>query len=89
MDSFAAYQALAHSVRDQLLDRWNATQHYHTSKDPHRVYYMSLEFLLGRTLDNAMSNLGLKDSYSKAMTGLGFKIEDLIEEVGTFFCLNF
>ncbi len=84
MDNFAAFQAIAHSVRDHLLDRWNLTQQSHTSQDPKRVYYMSLEFLLGRTLDNALSNLSMKEAYSKAMNGLGFKVEDLIEEVLPF-----
>jgi starch phosphorylase len=36
---------------------------YHTQKSPKRVYYLSLEFLLGRSLDNAVINLKLKDEY--------------------------
>ncbi|KAJ3020905.1 UNVERIFIED_CONTAM: Non-essential glycogen phosphorylase [Siphonaria sp. JEL0065] len=80
MDNFAAYFASAHSVRDRLLDHWNATQNYHSAKNPKRVYYMSLEFLLGRTLDNAMLNLSVKKSFNNALSGLGFRLEDLIEE---------
>ncbi|TPX68538.1 glycogen phosphorylase [Spizellomyces sp. 'palustris'] len=80
MDQFAAYQATAHSVRDHLIDRWNATQHCHSVKDPKRVYYMSLEFLIGRTLDNALLNLNLKDHYKRAIGGIGFTIEDLVDE---------
>ncbi|KAI9344247.1 carbohydrate phosphorylase-domain-containing protein [Obelidium mucronatum] len=80
MDNFAAYFAAAHSVRDRLLDHWNATQNYHSAKNPKRIYYMSLEFLLGRTLDNAMLNLSVKKSFNSALGGLGFRLEDLIEE---------
>lgn len=36
---------------------------WHTSKDPKRVYYLSLEFLLGRSMDNALLALGLKEEY--------------------------
>eukprot|EP00842_Homolaphlyctis_polyrhiza_P001009 jgi/Hompol1/1909/HPOL_000224-RA len=80
MDDFAAYQAVAFTVRDRLLDRWNATQQYHSAKDPKRVYYLSLEFLIGRTLDNAILNLGLKDRYKSAIGQIGFNLEDLISE---------
>ncbi|KAJ3121779.1 Non-essential glycogen phosphorylase [Nowakowskiella sp. JEL0407] len=80
MDAFAAYQALALTVRDQLIEHWNLTQQFHTSEDPKRVYYLSLEFLLGRTLDNAMLNLGLKEKFKEAIGGIGFNVEDCIEE---------
>lgn len=48
--------------------------------DPKRVYYLSLEFLLGRSLDNALLNLDVKPLYRDALKQLGFRIEDLIEE---------
>ncbi|KAJ3243784.1 Non-essential glycogen phosphorylase, partial [Chytriomyces hyalinus] len=80
MDKFAAYYAAAYSVRDRLIDRWNATQNYHSAKNPKRIYYMSLEFLLGRTLDNAMLNMEVKPAFDEALDGLGFTLEDLIEE---------
>ena len=80
MDEFAAYQAVAHSIRDRLLDKWNASQQYFTLQDPKRVYYLSLEFLLGRTLDNAMLNMGVKEKYKSALEKLGFSITDLIGE---------
>ncbi|KAJ3356156.1 Non-essential glycogen phosphorylase [Entophlyctis luteolus] len=80
MDAFAAYFAAAYSARDRLLDKWNATQTYHSLKNPKRVYYMSLEFLLGRSLDNAMLNMIVKKEFTSALEGLGFRIEDLIEE---------
>lgn len=48
--------------------------------DPKRVYYLSLEFLLGRSLDNALLNMDVKGLYCDALKQLGFRIEDLIEE---------
>ncbi|KAG8972721.1 Non-essential glycogen phosphorylase [Tulasnella sp. 425] len=59
---------------------WNDTQMLYTKKAPKRAYYLSLEFLMGRTLDNALLNLGLKDNYRVAAKSLGFEdFEELIE----------
>jgi starch phosphorylase len=80
MDDFAAYQATAYSTRDRLIDQWNETQLYLTSVSPKRVYYLSLEFLIGRSMDNALLNLGLKGTYKNAVGKLGFNLEDLVEE---------
>jgi starch phosphorylase len=80
MDDFAAYQAAAYTARDTLIDHWNETQQYLTAVSPKRVYYLSLEFLIGRSMDNALLNLGVKRMYSKATKNLGFNLEDLVEE---------
>lgn len=47
-DSRACYNATALSVRDRLIESWNDTQQHFTSEDAKRVYYLSLEFLIGR-----------------------------------------
>lgn len=57
----AAYAATSLAFRDQLIKEWNKTQQQQTFADSKRVYYLSLEFLMGRALDNAMLNIGLKD----------------------------
>lgn len=44
------------------------------------MYYLSLEFLMGRSLNNVILNLGVKDSFGEAIKGLGFRMEDLMEE---------
>jgi len=80
MDNFGSYQGTAYSLRDRLIDRWNITQQHHTREDPKRIYYLSLEFLLGRSLDNCLLSLGVKDIYKKALDELGFRLEDLIGE---------
>ncbi|KAI8895516.1 glycosyl transferase [Globomyces pollinis-pini] len=80
MDDFAAYQSAAYSVRDKLIENWNETQMNLTNITPKRVYYLSLEFLIGRSMDNALLNLNLKGEYSSAIKKIGFNMEDLIEE---------
>ena len=67
-------------MRDNLIERWNETQQCHSGLGVKRVYYLSMEFLMGRTLDNAVLNLGIKNEMGAALRELGFKLEDLIEE---------
>jgi len=59
-DELAAYGGTALAFRDRLIIDWNKTQQRHTLADQKRVYYLSLEFLMGRALDNAMLNVGMK-----------------------------
>ena len=73
------YKALALTVRDRLMDRWKKTRYSHIESQCKRGYYLSLEFLMGRTLGNAMLNLGITDTASQAMHQLGIKLEDLSE----------
>ncbi|KAI1795462.1 glycogen phosphorylase [Ganoderma leucocontextum] len=80
LDNLGAYQASALSVRDNLLVNWNETQLHYSRKSPKRAYYLSLEFLMGRTLDNALLNLGLKEKYQDGIDKLGFNLEDLIDQ---------
>ncbi|MCD7450255.1 hypothetical protein HAX54_004700 [Datura stramonium] len=81
-DDFEAYQALAHSVRDRLIERWHDTHQYFKKKDPKRIYFLSLEFLMGRSLTNSVINLGIQDQYADALTQLGFDFEVLAEQEG-------
>ncbi|KAI0078412.1 glycosyltransferase family 35 protein [Panus rudis PR-1116 ss-1] len=80
LDDFGAYQAAALSVRDNLIVNWNETQLHHTRNNTKRAYYLSLEFLMGRTLDNALLNLGVKPLYQEGVSKLGFNLEDLIDQ---------
>ena len=80
LDCLAGYQAVAHAVRDRLIERWNATQQFHTQQDVKRVYYMSMEFLLGRSLDNSVLNMGLKGPAAEALRQLGFDLERLVDQ---------
>jgi starch phosphorylase len=71
------YEALSLSVRDHLVERWIRTQSEYYSQGVRRVYYLSLEFLMGRTLRNAMINLGLLDQYRRALAGLDLSLDEL------------
>ncbi|KAF7704722.1 hypothetical protein HF521_021794 [Silurus meridionalis] len=76
------YFALAHTVRDHLVGRWIRTQQHYYEKDPKRIHYLSLEFYMGRTLQNTMINLGLQNACDEAIYQLGLDLEELedIEE---------
>ncbi|HBA86577.1 MAG TPA: glycogen phosphorylase [Geobacter sp.] len=74
------YQALAFTVRERLIERWNNTRYGYINADTKTGYYLSLEFLMGRALGNAMLNLGLEDAAHKALEELGLVLEDLVEE---------
>ncbi|GAT28521.1 glycogen phosphorylase GlpV/Gph1 [Aspergillus luchuensis] len=76
----AAYSGTALAFRDRLIIEWNKTQQRQASADQKRVYYLSLEFLMGRALDNAMLNVGLKDVAREGLKDLGFRVEDVISQ---------
>ena len=71
------FQALAFAARDRLMDRWFVTQDTYYRRDVKRVYYLSLEFLLGRLLTSNILNLGASGSYAEAMTRIGIDLERL------------
>jgi starch phosphorylase len=74
------YLALANTIRDRLVERWIETQQTHHALRAKRVYYLSLEFLLGRLLSNNVLNLGLKPEVCKALEGLGLNWNQVLEE---------
>jgi starch phosphorylase len=73
------YFALALSVRDRMMDQWIGTQQAHHTKNVKRIYYLSLEFLIGRLLGNNVINLKLEDSCRSAMAELGLDWDALRE----------
>ena len=74
------YVALAMTVRDRLIERWIATRRtYFDRTDSKRVYYLSLEFLMGRTLGNSLVNLGLYDECYQGLFELGHDLEEIRE----------
>ena len=77
--AYYSYNALALAVRDRLMERWKNTKHAYAETDCKRAFYLSLEFLMGRTLGNAMLNLGLDDPLHKALHDLGLDMEELVE----------
>ncbi|HEY8095592.1 MAG TPA: glycogen/starch/alpha-glucan phosphorylase [Methylobacter sp.] len=76
---FYACEALSLSIRDRLMERWKTTYKTYIKTDSRQVFYLSMEFLMGRTLSNAMLNLGITDEATQAMHDLGIEIEELID----------
>ena len=74
-----AYEALSLAIRDRLMERWKETYNSYKDTDCRRAFYLSMEFLMGRSLSNAMLNIGVTDEGSRAMYDLGLEIEELIE----------
>ncbi len=79
-DSNGCYYATAYSVRDRLVESWNDTNQYLYEKDPKCIYYMSMEYLLGRMLQNALVNIGQESQYKEALEDLGYSIEEIYDE---------
>ena len=74
------YLALAMTVRDRLIKRWIATRKaYYSSPEVKRVYYLSLEFLIGRTMGNALVNMNLYSEFFHALREAGYDLEELRE----------
>ncbi|ATX81648.1 starch phosphorylase [Mariprofundus ferrinatatus] len=74
------YKAFATTIRDRLMECWINTKEAHEELDKKRAYYLSLEFLMGRTLGNAVLNLGLDEQATEALHKLGLDLEEIIEE---------
>ncbi len=74
-----AYEALAMVVSDRLIERWKKTYNAYREEDCKRAFYLSMEFLMGRTLSNAMLNLGINDVIEQSMHELGLELEELID----------
>ena len=79
-DKFDCYRASALSIRDRLIESQNDTEQHYRSKNAKRVCYLSLEFLLGRLMQNSLINLNLEKEYKDALMDLGFKLEELYEQ---------
>ncbi|PKY10577.1 glycogen phosphorylase [Acidithiobacillus marinus] len=73
------YTALSMSLRDRLVERWKNTQKKVIEEKGKRTFYLSLEFLLGRTMGNALLNLGLEEAAEKAVAQEHRHLSDIIE----------
>jgi starch phosphorylase len=71
------YSALAYTLRDLLIENWIKTQRTNYRKRKKRIYYLSLEFLIGRSLGNGLINLGLYDEVDAALKSLGYDLDEI------------
>jgi starch phosphorylase len=74
------WMATCMAARDQMLERYIDTQAQHASKNVRRVYYLSLEYLMGRVLTNNLVNLQLREAATAALADLGQDLEALADE---------
>ena len=69
------YQAVSLAVKDVVMDEWMATQQVIEKDDPKTVYYMSMEFLMGRALGNNLINLGAYGEVKEALEEIGLSLK--------------
>ena len=72
--------ALSYAIRDRVVDPWFASTRRTWAEDRKRVYYLSMEFLIGRILEDATVNLGLRDMAEEVMAGFGQDFRGLVED---------
>jgi starch phosphorylase len=73
------FRSFALSIRDRLVEFWNDTQQTYHKKKCKQVYYLSLEYLIGRSLKNNLLNLGISDAGEEAIRKIGYDLEEIQE----------
>lgn len=74
-----AYKAISMAIGDRLAERWKKTYNVYRDSDCKKAYYLSMEFLMGRRLSNAILNLKAETEVAQALYGLGLEIEELVD----------
>ena len=78
-EDFDIFRSFALSIRDRLVEFWNDTQQTYHKKKCKQVYYLSLEYLIGRSLKNNLLNLGISDAGEEAIQKIGYDLEEIQE----------
>ena len=73
------FHAAAYAVQERLIDRWLETMRSYYVEDAKRVYYLSMEFLIGRTLMNSVLNLKIEEEFRKALEESGLDLNEIRE----------
>ncbi|HNT29122.1 MAG TPA: glycogen phosphorylase, partial [bacterium] len=73
------YFALAFAIRHRLIRKWLRTQYEYNKQGAKRVYYLSMEFLMGRLLGNILNNMAYYQECSDILMQLGYNLEDIRE----------
>lgn len=68
------------AVRDRMVERWLRSSRAQLSQDVRQVYYLSMEFLLGRTLSNALLSMGIYEDLEQALDEMGLNLSELLQE---------
>ncbi len=80
LSGFPVYSSLAGTLRDRLIERWRHTQRAYDESNCKQAYYLSLEFLMGRAMGNAMLNLDMQQETDDAMRNFGVVLEDVQDQ---------
>jgi glycogen phosphorylase len=80
LTAYSEFLSLAYTVRDRLIERWITSKQQYHEQNVKRVYYMSMEFLMGRLLSNNIMNLKMRESCASAMKDLGLDMEDILDQ---------
>ena len=71
------YQAIAYAIRDRIIHQWDLSRKTQRQNHSKRIYYLSLEFLMGRAMSNNIINLGIEKEVKDALKSLGYDYEEL------------
>ncbi|MCX7725237.1 MAG: glycogen/starch/alpha-glucan family phosphorylase [Chitinispirillaceae bacterium] len=82
--AYDKYMALAYAVRGELTDNWINTQKLYNSKNVRRVYFLSTEYIFGKSLHHNIINLGIEQPIDRAVRALGFSLSELYEQEDDF-----
>src|SRR5215468_12343453 len=74
------FEAVARFIRDLIAHRWVKTRRAREKANPKRIYYLSMEFLIGRTLNNNTMNLAAEPLVQRAMQHEGWNLPELLEQ---------
>jgi starch phosphorylase len=74
-----AFHTVAHAARDRMIERWMETMRTYYRRDSKRVYYLSMEFLIGRSLVNSLLNMDCLDECQSALQSLGLDMQKICE----------
>ena len=78
-EDYYLFKALSYTIRDRLMTHWKKTWEAYNEKKLKKAYYLSMEFLIGRSLTNNLLNLGVENETAQAMYDLGLNLEELEE----------
>lgn len=71
-----AFRAAAATLRERMIEKWNLTYDHICKEDPKQAHYLSMEYLMGRLLRNAVGSLGLNDEFGESLKQMGWALEE-------------
>ncbi len=80
LSGYPVYSSLSSTLRDRLIERWRNTQRAYDESECKQAYYLSLEFLMGRAMGNAMLNLDMQQEVAEAMHNFGVALEEVQDQ---------